>query len=1161
MYNISCRIEVFTNHGSCVDHGNPCALQVRASLTADGRTSQAAVYKCDRGYELVGAKSLICGEDEQWDGPWSSCLPLPCPTPEVSPHAILPEQEVWRVGDVAEYQCQQGFKIHGTSSRTCISNGFDGEWEGNVPECRVIKCPAVTKPRHGAVHVTYRPPPTPIIFPTAEVFPINGVDTEGIVPRGKRDANPIEFPSVQDDYEDFHDPFDSEFSQSAGLDHDYYGQFHGQDYDFGQSSDFFSQSSSGFDDYGQSSSGIGEFGQSSNGFDEFGQSSNGLDDFSQSSNGFLDLNQSGDSFTISQTTGSLNLGQEQEQVQTEVLENNFYNTELEYDCQPGYKLIGARRRRCTETGEWDAPEPSCYEEYCSTLPIVLNSHIVYTGSGVNSRAEYVCDEGYTLVEGDFELLCQPDKTWLGALPSCQIVDCGKPPDIGNGTVEVTATTYGSVATYDCFFGFVIEGSTEQHCDAYGLWNGTVPRCLAVTCQVPPLIVNGYIAYEGNMYVDSQIEYECQECYKLNGTQYRSCTVEGLWTLDEPTCNLIYCDPLPSGIPNGRVIGNDNACGSLVEYECSSGYELNGRQKATCLENERWSSQTPTCERVNCGAPPPLDYGRFAGESFLFTDKITYECDEGHILRGTSVRVCQANANWSDSSPHCDIVNCTTLEAPANAVIDMNGISFGSYANVRCIPGFRAVGETTIMCSATGHWNKELPHCVPVICPPAPKPVHSTYNSSESEFVAFTTLRYECEEGYTTSSRSTLLTCSSVGEWSGEVIKCNPVICGDPGTLPHGYISGTDYTFGKQVQFSCMEGYKLLGAPTAKCLADGTWSNYATSCLKVTCPEPEQIQFGSLVADSVDSAYGTSLRYQCNVGYILQGHSNRVCGADGAWMGDAPACQPVTCPEPIEALNSIRTGDVYEYNHNVTYTCYEGHYMIGEGVLECQANGTWSSKTPICEMITCPELPNIPHGNWTKKRFSEFPIKTEPLSEAVVREVGTIHKKVKIGHSKGHGRKNELSRIQNLLPSQMQEGLIFEYGDEVEFTCHTGYSMATSGLLQCTENGWSAPIPQCHPISCPIPISIRRGTVTGDDYSFGATIHYECDEGYELFGVASRTCQENKEWTDIEPYCRIIECPRPAPLENGKTLGESVKYQSVLSYMCDPGFRLEGVDSR
>ncbi|XP_050712143.1 sushi, von Willebrand factor type A, EGF and pentraxin domain-containing protein 1-like isoform X3 [Eriocheir sinensis] len=1128
-------------------------VKVRASLTADGRTSQAAVYKCDRGYVLVGAKSLMCGEDEQWEGSWSLCLPPPCPAPEVPPHASLGERDVWRVGDVAEYQCEKGFKVYGNPSRACISNGVDGEWEGSVPECRVVKCPGAAKPRNGVVYVVYRPPPTSIVFPQSHTFPLLEVDSEVVVPRNKREARPLDFPSIG--YEDFSDPFDSEFSQSAGPEVDYYGQSHGDYFEQspGDGSEIFGQSSNGFDEFGQSSNGFDEFGQSSNGSEIFGQSSNGFDDFSQSSNGFDDFSQSSNGFDdFSQTSNGFDdFGQGQV---VEVLEDNLYDVVVEYDCQPGHKLIGAHRRRCTETGEWDAPAPICYEDYCSTLPAVPNSHIVYTGSGINSRAEYVCNEGYTLVDGDFELLCQANKAWLGVVPSCQIVNCGQPPDVGNGTVEVTETTYGSLATYDCFFGFVLEGSAERRCSADGLWDGIHPRCVAVTCTVPPLIVNGYIAYEGNMYVNSQIEYECQECYKLNGTQYRTCTVDGTWTLEEPACNLIYCDPLPNSIPNGRVIGSDNSCGSLVEYECSAGYELRGSQKATCLDNEKWSSPTPTCERVSCGAPPPLYGGRPVGVSFLFTDKITYECDEGHVLRGGSVRVCQDNATWSGSAPRCDIVNCTTLESPANGVVTMTGRSFGSYANVLCNPGFRAVRETTFMCGATGHWDKELPQCVQIMCPPASRPPYATYNSSESHFAAFTTLHYECEEGYTASSQTTYLTCSSIGEWVGGVIECQPVSCGDPGTLPHGYINGTNFTFGNQVHFSCWDGYKLLGAPTAKCLADGSWSNYVTSCLKITCPEPDQIMFGSLVADSQDISYGTSLTYQCDAGYILQGHSNLKCGADGQWMGASPTCQPVTCPEPPEPLNSMRTGDTYEYSHNVTYTCYEGYYLVGEGTQECQADGTWSSQTPICEVITCPEIPDIPHGNWTRKSFTEFLFKTEPLTQAVV---GKAAHKVK----KGHGRRRELSRIQTLLPSQVEEGLIFEYGEEVEFRCDNGYSMASSGLLRCTEDGWSDSIPQCHPISCPIPINIRQGTITGDDFSFGATINYECNEGYELFGVASRTCQESKEWTDIEPYCRIIECPRPAPLVNGQMVGESVKYQSVLSYMCDPGFRLEGVHSR
>lgn len=143
----------------------------------------------------------------------------------------------------------------------------------------------------------------------------------------------------------------------------------------------------------------------------------------------------------------------------------------------------------------------------------------------------------------------------------------------------------------------------------------------------------------------------------------------------------------------------------------------------------------------------------------------------------------------------------------------------------------------------------------------------------------------------------------------------------------------------------------------------------------------------------------------------------------------------------------------------------------------------------------------------------------------------------------------------------KEGLIHKYGDVIEFQCNSGYFMSSSNIIECTENGWSAALPQCHPISCPIPIQIRHGTIIGDDYSYGSTIRYECDEGHELVGETSRTCQENKEWTDTEPLCRVIECPRPASLDDGQTIGWSIKYGSIISYVCDVGFRLEGIATR
>ncbi|KAG7158260.1 Sushi, von Willebrand factor type A, EGF and pentraxin domain-containing protein 1-like 3 [Homarus americanus] len=1145
-------------------------VKVRASAS-----SKEAVYKCDPGFTLVGASTLSCGVTGEWDGPWPTCEGFPCSDPDVPAHSSIPQKEVWRVGDTLIYECEEGYRMHGNAFRKCVINRNEGNWEGDVPDCQAITCPTLNRPQNGALSVVYRPPAASgssnnqfLVFPqvSGEIelrrkrspdieFPSLSFPTLG--------SPDIEFPSLgfPDPHSDpvwFPDDYD-EFSQNTGQassDYHDYGQS-SKGFEFSQStgqasSDYenFGQSSNGFEfsqSTGQASSDYENFGQSSNGFEisqSTGQVSSGFDNFGQSSNGFDDNSQSSDYFT-SQTSGGFDQGLQLDQG------DYLYGTEVEYNCRPGYKLLGAHRRQCSEAGEWDTPEPQCYEQYCPELGAVPNGHIVYHGSGVDSRAEYVCDEGYKLEGEEFELLCQSHRTWLGEVPSCHIIDCGEPPNLGNGTVDASVTTFGSLATYNCFFGFVLEGSVERYCSTNGHWNGSMPRCVAVTCKVPPVIENGYITFEGNLYVDSPIEYECKECYKLIGPLTRYCQIDGTWNLEEPVCNLIYCDELPKSIPNGRVIGNDNSCGSLVEYECLPGYQLNGSQKATCMDNERWSSPAPVCERVSCGLPPKLANGNYIGTSFKFTDKIIFECNEGHIMQGPGVQVCQPDGTWSGSSPFCAIVNCTKPRGPSNGKVRLSGLFFSSYASVECDPGYTMDGESKLMCGATGNWDTEMPHCLPVICPPAPQVIHATYNSTELQFESFAVLKYECDEGYYTTAKSILLTCSATGEWEGEDLQCHPVDCGNPGTLPHGYISGNDYMYGNIVRFTCDTGYKLLGEPTAECQFDGSWSNYVTSCLQITCPEPQQIEFGKMKLENDDSVFGTSLTYQCNTGYIMTGNTNRTCNINGVWTGVEPQCQPVTCPEPFEALNSVREGDLFEHGHSIRYSCNEGYSMTGSAELVCQADGSWSNQVPVCDMITCPEIPDMQHGSWEVKTLGEYPIKTEPL-------IAKGHGK---GHSKGRGKLNVLSKLQSLIQGEAVEGLIHKFGDVVEFQCNAGYSMATSSLLECTENLWSAPVPQCHPISCPIPINIRHGIIIGGDYSYNATIHYECNEGHELVGKSNRTCQENKEWTDTEPFCRVIECARPADLENGQTLGKSIKYRSILSYVCDEGFRLEGVSTR
>ena len=58
-------------------------------------------------------------------------------------------------------------------------------------------------------------------------------------------------------------------------------------------------------------------------------------------------------------------------------------------------------------------------------------------------------------------------------------------------------------------------------------------------------------------------------------------------------------------------------------------------------------------------------------------------------------------------------------------------------------------------------------------------------------------------------------------------------------------------------------------------------------------------------------------------------------------------------------------------------------------------------------------------------------------------------------------------------------------------------------------------------SCPALTDPTNGKVHGSDTHVGATVTYTCNEGYDLEGSSSRTCQESGDkaaWSGTEPKC-------------------------------------------
>lgn len=104
-------------------------------------TDDIVKFQCNPGYHISGSEEITCG-----NGQWSAiptCTEDSCDAaPEVLHATVLEEKKTYNHGETAKYECDNGFRISGDNSASCVK----GNWY-NVPTCVATSC--------------NRPPPVP----------------------------------------------------------------------------------------------------------------------------------------------------------------------------------------------------------------------------------------------------------------------------------------------------------------------------------------------------------------------------------------------------------------------------------------------------------------------------------------------------------------------------------------------------------------------------------------------------------------------------------------------------------------------------------------------------------------------------------------------------------------------------------------------------------------------------------------------------------------------------------------------------------------------------------------------------------------------------------------------------------------------------------------
>uniref|UniRef100_A0A674D7B9 CUB and Sushi multiple domains 3 n=1 Tax=Salmo trutta TaxID=8032 RepID=A0A674D7B9_SALTR len=395
-----------------------------------------------------------------------------------------------------------------------------------------------------------------------------------------------------------------------------------------------------------------------------------------------------------------------------------------YTCNPGYYLFGSSALTCQPIGHWDKPLPECLGTLsdCGNPGSPPYGTMVGEKFSFGSTVQYSCSGDRELI-GESSLTCQINGHWSGPIPHCSgdsVGSCGDPGTPVHASREASNFHLRSKVRFTCAVGHTLYGSAERICFPNGTWSGRQPFCKrttsddVVTCPAPPPIHNGLL--EGSVFEwGTSVSYSCLPGYELSFPAILTCVGLGSWRGDLPQCLPRFCgDP---GTPaKGKREGRSLIYKSEVTFSCSAPYVLVGSTARICQDDSTWSGSQPRCiepSRTTCENPGTPEYGSMnISLGFKVGSKVEFQCQQGHLLQGSTTRLCLSDLTWSGSQPTCIPHSCKQPKSPPNAdVVGMELAPYGYTLLYSCQPGFiLSGGSEHRVCRSDGSWTGKVPIC-------------------------------------------------------------------------------------------------------------------------------------------------------------------------------------------------------------------------------------------------------------------------------------------------------------------------------------------------------------------------------------------------------------------------------------------------------------------
>ncbi|XP_072919424.1 P-selectin-like isoform X2 [Hemitrygon akajei] len=827
--------------------------------------------------------------------------------------------------------------------------------------------------------------------------------------------------------------------------------------------------------------------------------------------------------------------------------NDFgYNSTCDFSCSKGFSLNGLSRLQCKISGQWSAQTPTCEAVKCSELKVLpnlsMNCSDHFGRFSYGSVCDFLCEDGFTL-QGSDRLECEVSGQWTSKVPICKAIQCTplKIPERGNMNCKdiYGDFSYNSTCVFSCIEGFAINGSNNLQCEASSQWTAEVPTCEVVKCTALENPEQGSVSCShllGPFSYNATCDFKCERGFVLNGSETIQCGAFGQWTPQIPSCEAMKCDMLRNpdrGSHNCTHPIDYYSYNSSCDFSCAEGFMLVGSHRLECRDSGQWTAETPTCRAVSCQTVTQPERGMVNCTHpighFSYSSTCSFDCTEGFVLQGSEMLVCEANGQWTAPVPNCKAVTCQSLTDPEQGTMNcshpIGDFSYSSMCDFSCVEGFALKGSKSLQCQSNGQWTAQNPNCEVLICERLMQPEQGAMNCSHpiGSFSFNSTCDFSCAEGFILNG-SDHLQCEANGQWTAQSPKCTAVKCDmlrnpDRGTyncthpVDHfGYRSWCD--------FSCAEGFTLMGSHTLECRASGHWTAEAPTCRAVSCQTVTQPERGMVNCTHPIGhfSYSSTCSFDCTEGFVLQGSEMLVCEANGQWTAPVPNCKAVSCQTVTQPergmVNCTHPIGHFSYSSTCSFDCTEGFVLQGSEMLVCEANGQWTAPVPNCKAVTCQTL-------------------TDP-------EQGTMNCSHPIGD--------------------------FSYSSMCDFSCVEGFALKGSKSLQCQSNGqWTAQNPNCEVLICERLMQPEHGAMncfhsTGS-FSFNSACDFSCAEGFTLVGSHRLECRASGQWTAEKPTCRAVKCdalntPDRGSMKCTHPFGK-FRYSSKCEVSCLEGFALKG----